>query len=71
LLFSIFGIILISHEYESEVPVDPGGKFCYGRGILKLMVASHPGIPPRRATGALSYIDSSPSLRRVHGYDRR
>jgi len=57
LLFRIFGIILIINEYESEVPVDPGGKFCYGRGILKIMVTNHPGIPPRQSTGALSYID--------------
>jgi hypothetical protein len=54
LLFRIFGIMLINDKYGSEVPVDPEGKFCYGRGILKMRVTNHPGIPPRQSTGALS-----------------
>jgi hypothetical protein len=61
LLFFPIGIILI---IRLNVPVDPQGKFCYGRGILKTMVTSHPGIPPRQPTGAASPIDSSTSLRR-------
>jgi hypothetical protein len=61
LLFSTIGIILIK---RLDVPVDPEGKFCYGRGILKITVTSHPGISPRQSTGAPSPIDLSSSLRR-------
>ena len=61
LLFSTIGIMLVK---RLEVPVDPKGKFCYGRGILKILVTSLPGIPPRLSSGAPSPIDLSPSLRR-------
>ena len=61
LLFSTIGIMLIE---ELDVPVDPKGKFCYGRGILKMTVTSHPGISPHQSSGAPSPIDLSPSLRR-------
>ena len=61
LLFITIGIMLIM---RLNVPVDPKGKFCYGRGILKIMVTSHPGIPARQPTGAASPIDLSASLRR-------
>jgi len=61
LLFSTIGIMLIK---RLNVPVDPKGKFCYGRGILKMTLTSHPGNPPRQPTGAASPIDLSASLRR-------
>jgi hypothetical protein len=61
LLFITIGIMLIKRP---NVTVDPKGKFCYGRGILKMMVTSHPGIQPRQPTGAASPIDLSASLRR-------
>jgi hypothetical protein len=61
LLFTRIGIMLIK---EVDVPVDPKGKFCYGRGILKMTVTSHPGISPHQSSGAPSPIDLFPSLRR-------
>jgi hypothetical protein len=60
----MIGINLIMIIYDSDVPVDPEGKFCYGRGILKITVTSHPGIPPRQSTGAHSPMDLFASLRR-------
>jgi len=60
----IIGIMFDIIKKESDVPVDPEGKFCYGRGILKLMVITHPGIPPWQSAGAAFLLDLFSSLRR-------
>jgi hypothetical protein len=60
----LIGIMLNIINEEPDVPVDPEGKFCYGRGILKIMVITHPGIPPRQPTGAILLLDLFISPRR-------
>jgi hypothetical protein len=64
LLFILVGIMLNIIKYLPDLPVDPDGKFCYGRGILKIVVTTLPGIAPRRPAGAALALDLFTSPRR-------
>ena len=61
----IIGIMLKYNYSWPDVPVDPQGKFCYGRDILKQqMVISRLLTTPCQSAGAPCRIHQFASLRR-------